>query len=290
VGVALLPESSSDALIDSESIFAASARPASVSLLAADPDLGQALDGVTAARARRAAYAPVTTVEPGVWRPHLPDDLAGAIGMFVISGSMCRSVVVGSEESCEMLGPGDLLRPWVEDQSDAIPTRPQYEVLEPSTVALLDRAFAQRIARFPELFAELTDRAVRRCRAQAMLAATTHIKRVDVRLLAVFFHLAERWGRVTPDGIVVPLPLTHSRLAALVGAQRPSVTTALRRMAEREVLTRNAARHYVLGQSAWTELEEFCLCDDARHRRVVHPPDAAMRRRAAHVASLAAGA
>ena len=32
---------------------------------------------------------------------------------------------------------------------------------------------------------------------------------------------------MTPTGIVVPLPLGHQRLADLVGAHRPSVTTAL---------------------------------------------------------------
>ena len=41
------------------------------------------------------------------------------------------------------------------------------------------------------------------------------------------WHLAERWGRVTPAGIFVPLPLGHQRLADLVGAHRPSVTSAL---------------------------------------------------------------
>jgi CRP-like cAMP-binding protein len=181
-------------------------------------------------------------------------------------------VVVGTERSSEILGAGDLLRPWADDDdaSDAIPARCEYEVLAPTQVAVLDRAFAGRITPYPEIFAQLTDRALRRARAQAVLIATSHIKRVDVRLLALFWHLAERWGRVTPNGVVLPLKLTHTRLAALVGAQRPSVTTALKRMAGRGVLQRNGDGHYVLGPTAHEELEQLCLSRDARHLRLVH--------------------
>jgi CRP-like cAMP-binding protein len=39
--------------------------------------------------------------------------------------------------------------------------------------------------------------------------------------------LAERWGRVSTQGVRLPLQLPHRTLATLVGARRPSVTTAL---------------------------------------------------------------
>jgi CRP-like cAMP-binding protein len=57
--------------------------------------------------------------------------------------------------------------------------------------------------------------------------AIAHHQRVEDRLLLTLWHLAERWGKVTPDGIVLPLPLSHQRLAHIVGAHRPSVTTAM---------------------------------------------------------------
>jgi hypothetical protein len=51
--------------------------------------------------------------------------------------------------------------------------------------------------------------------------------------------LADRWGRVERDGsVVVPLPLTHRLLAGIVGSQRPTVTTALSRLAERRRVSR----------------------------------------------------
>jgi CRP/FNR family transcriptional regulator, cyclic AMP receptor protein len=253
-----------------DSIFAAVRRASTVPLLVADPELAEELDETAAALARRALHARVVHFDPGPCDPGQRIDPVGAIGLLVTDGLICRSVIVGSEASSELLGAGDVLRPWADDASDAIPARVEYEVLAPAAVAILDRAFAQRLMRFPEVFGELTDRALRRARAQAVLNATCHIKRVDVRLLALFWHLAERWGRVTPRGIVVPLRLTHTRLAALVGAQRPSVTTALKRMHAREVLTRDPAGHYVLGASAHDELERLCLSSDARHLRLVH--------------------
>jgi CRP-like cAMP-binding protein len=55
--------------------------------------------------------------------------------------------------------------------------------------------------------------------------------RVDQRLHWLFWHLADRWGRTSPEGVRVELPLTHSLLGELVAARRPSVTTALSKLA-----------------------------------------------------------
>jgi CRP-like cAMP-binding protein len=55
---------------------------------------------------------------------------------------------------------------------------------------------------------------------------------VETRLLVLFWHLAERWGRVTPAGVVLPLGLTHQILGQLVGCRRASVTTALKEVVE----------------------------------------------------------
>ena len=59
------------------------------------------------------------------------------------------------------------------------------------------------------------------------MQAIAHLTRVDDRLLALLWCLAERWGRVVPDGVLVSLRLSHRTLAGMVGARRPSVTTAL---------------------------------------------------------------
>jgi len=55
----------------------------------------------------------------------------------------------------------------------------------------------------------------------------TGIKRLDERLLIALWHFADRWGRVTASGVRLRLPLTHSELGMVIGATRPSVTSAI---------------------------------------------------------------
>jgi CRP/FNR family cyclic AMP-dependent transcriptional regulator len=57
--------------------------------------------------------------------------------------------------------------------------------------------------------------------------AVCQIIGIEVRLLIVLWHFADRWGRVTPEGVMLPLPLSHGLLAGIVGSRRPTVSTAL---------------------------------------------------------------
>ena len=75
--------------------------------------------------------------------------------------------------------------------------------------------------------AALIDRLNDRAQRLAVMQAICQLNRVDRRLLSLFWHLAERWGRMTPDGVVVPLTLSHRMLGQLVGALRPTVSSAL---------------------------------------------------------------
>lgn len=49
----------------------------------------------------------------------------------------------------------------------------------------------------------------------------------------LLWHLADRWGRVRSDGVIVALDLTHSVLAELVAARRPTVTRSLSELADK---------------------------------------------------------
>jgi hypothetical protein len=66
----------------------------------------------------------------------------------------------------------------------------------------------------------------------ALHLAVCHLRRVDTRLLVLLWHLADRWGTVQREGVHVPMRLTHQMLGRLVGAQRPSVTTALKQLSD----------------------------------------------------------
>ena len=90
------------------------------------------------------------------------------------------------------------------------------------------------------------DRLVLRSRLLAFSLAISHVRRVDDRLVLLFWHLADRRGRMTADGIVIPLKLSHSAIAKLVGAQRPTVSTALGQLRDRGVLERDSNDSWLL--------------------------------------------
>jgi len=103
----------------------------------------------------------------------------------------------------------------------------RWNVLARSRIALLDRRFAAQVASFPEVNAAVVDRVNERALRLAVTQAISQLNRVDRRLLALFWHLAERWGRMTPEGVALPMTLSHRMLGQLVGARRPTVSTAL---------------------------------------------------------------
>jgi CRP/FNR family transcriptional regulator, cyclic AMP receptor protein len=74
--------------------------------------------------------------------------------------------------------------------------------------------------------------------ALAVALAIAHHPRIEDRLVLTLWHLAERWGRVGPDGITVALPLSHQRLADIVGAHRPTVTSTMSELARLGKVTR----------------------------------------------------
>ena len=77
--------------------------------------------------------------------------------------------------------------------------------------------------------------------------AIAHHPRVDARLLHLLWQLADRWGRVTPQGVSIPLRLTHELLADLVAAQRPSVTLSLQQLERQGEITREGGRLMLIG-------------------------------------------
>lgn len=220
----------------------------SVSLVEADPDLADLLTPEQLERARREARAAVLRLSPGGWdatQAETPE--RHHRGFLITDGLLSRDVHVIGRQCVELLGHGDVLRPWSWDgEGSHVHAEIGWTVLEPTCMAVLDQRLVTRIAPFPQLGVELFNRATRRAHALAVSLAISYRQRVDDRLLLTLWHLAERWGRVHPDGIVVPLPLSHQRLADLVGAHRPAVTTALGKLMQAGSLTRRENGNWVL--------------------------------------------
>ena len=219
-----------------------------VHVLEEDPELCSALTGPERQLATQHLVAAQVRVSAGGWEPEHDHDLGqapGDLGFLVLDGLLTRETLVGRHVTAELLGEGDLLRPW--DHADGggspISTAHAWRVLEPARLAVLDARFAAIAGRFPAITACLISRTLRRSRLLGLLLALSAMPRLDERLLTLMWALADRWGRVGPDGTTVPLPLTHATLAQLVGAQRPSVTSALKTLEEMGFLTRRADGH-----------------------------------------------
>jgi hypothetical protein len=105
-------------------------------------------------------------------------------------------------------------------------------------LALLGNELLGAMRRWPALSAGLYIRLNQQAERQAVQLAICQLPRVDERLLALLWWLAEAWGRVTPIGTVVPVAMTHDVLGAMVGARRPTVTLALGELSERGAIMR----------------------------------------------------
>jgi hypothetical protein len=221
-------------------------------VLDADPDLGAALSPEVFAVASRHALAEVKEIPPGDWDPSSTYDGGHPlVGLLIIDGLLTRDMSFAGRMSSELMGAGDLLRPWDQDADfDPIPVNVTWSVLEKTNIAVLDRHFAAVIGKWPVLVDAVASRAVKRSRALAFQLAISQVTRVDERLLVLMWHLAERWGRVSPDGVRVPLRLTHEALGRLVGARRPSVTTALSGLAKRGYVERTPTGWLLHGDPA----------------------------------------
>jgi CRP/FNR family transcriptional regulator, cyclic AMP receptor protein len=209
-------------------------------VLVRDPDLAVALDGERLRSAQRDLVAHTVVAFEGPWTPEAEGEgVRGGIGLLLLDGLIVRRVGRVGRHGAELLGPGDLMRPWQYDGEDlAVPFGASFQVIEQALLAELDLRFAARAAPYPEVAGALVGRAMQRSRALVVNMAIAHYPRIDRRLLMLMWHLADRWGRVTPDGIRIPLRLTHQLLADLVASRRPSVTTALALLTEQGRISR----------------------------------------------------
>ena len=196
-------------------------------------------------RARRAVIAPSYGIRRGLWDA-AGDSLEHAPrGFVIVSGAVLRRVVAGHREGAELLGPGDLIQPAAETDGDVT-----WRAVTDVVVAALDARTLADAGAVPEIFAALLQSAAARTNAVARQLVLAQWSSADDRLLATFRTLTDRWGVVTPDGVALPAFLTHSVLAPIVGARRPSVTTALKRLAASGTVRRADDGRWILARAA----------------------------------------
>ncbi len=228
-----------------------------IRLLDADPELGAGLSPAEFEVAQRYLVADLAELRRGTHQPWgigSPD----LLGLFVVDGVIIRTVQVAERRCGELVGAGEIVRPWDHFGNYApLPFEVSWRVIRPVRLALLEQHLVTLAARWPAVMHAIIVRAVGRSHALALNVAINSLQHVDLRLLVLFWHLADRFGRVTPDGTIVPIKLSHGDIAELIGARRPSVSARLGELAERGRLRRRDDRTWLLLGEPPTELRDL---------------------------------
>lgn len=198
-------------------------RPRTVRVLEADEELGATLTKAERARAHDQAVGALYRIEKGVWTPPANRLLA----ILVLDGPILLERSVAGASAGELLGDGDIVLSANGDSAGFLKIDTAWLALAQCHVICLGERFAGAVREWPQLGLAVMRRAEARSQRLATMNAICRFVRVETRVLLALWWLSERWGRVTPDGVLLRVSLTHHMLAELVGARRPTVTTAI---------------------------------------------------------------
>jgi hypothetical protein len=222
-------------------------RPEAVKLLDVAPWLGEGLEGEELEAARRELVVACASFQPGPWKWPGRDP---KIGFLILRGRIARGLHLkdAPAHGIEILGEGDLMRPWTFRGATApIPSQTDWKVMARLDLAVLDTSFVRGMSRWPELGINLLELSIERTRTLSYFLAARQVSRLEGRILLTLWQLADRWGHVTADGVVLELPkLTHEVLARMIAARRPSVTTGIRHLRELGLLEVKPGGRWVL--------------------------------------------
>ncbi|MEA2496527.1 MAG: family transcriptional regulator, cyclic receptor protein [Thermoleophilaceae bacterium] len=192
--------------------------------------------------------APVYRVTTGRL-PAPPTGPATSLGFLVLKGVLLYEVTVCERTTAELVGPGDLIDPSEPEPVSALPSSVAWSVLEQALLADLNPDLWAGAGERGHVADALLARATRRAQLSAVQRSITSHVRVDVRILAYLWHLADRFGVVQPGEVRLDLSLTHAVIARLIGARRPTVTTALQRLIQLGYLRRDGRAFVLLGDA-----------------------------------------
>jgi CRP-like cAMP-binding protein len=197
--------------------------------------------------ARRALRARTLGVRKGRWDAKTDGTRAdGGAGLLIIDGALIHGVTAAHRTAGELLGPGDLLQPAHDLITDEIPFTNYWRAVCAVRLAILDARFVRTAALVPETMPALMAAVTRRTGVVSRQLVIVQGQAVENRILATLSELADRWGVMTRDGIVLPAFISQGTLALLLGARRPSVTSAMVRLTERGLVARDAHGRWLL--------------------------------------------
>ena len=206
-----------------------SARPF-VSLVDADPEFGDVIQATERALAA-GVRLPLLELPAGLWKG--PDPAAGPVGSLVLRGLVMRTLHRYGRSNIEVYGPGDLIGHAAPKDGTAT-----WRVVQETALVVLDEHFEIAARRWPALWRVTLDRWSQRAERISAHVSALQLSRVDERVEAIMWQLAERFGKVTRDGVVLQIRLTHQMLGFLTAAKRPTVSVALGELAAQKRVVR----------------------------------------------------
>lgn len=229
-------------------------RAGSVALLEVNPDLAAGLAAEQMQLALGALVVPAIRVRGGQWDPGVcarDERVTGSlIGLLVIDGVVVREMMLGAYVSAQLCGPGDLLELRGARDQRCLPALATVSVPGTAVLALLDDRVLAASRRWPQLGGRLLAQAMGQIGDAAAHQAISQLAHVEDRLLALFWHLADRWGRVLFAGVRVDLSLTHETIGHLIGARRSTVTLGLRALRAAGLLQRQIDGAWLLAHDS----------------------------------------
>jgi CRP-like cAMP-binding protein len=246
----------------------------STALIELDPELVAGLAPEAVEAVRRETQVPTLEVAAGPWDPGavLGAAVRRVAAIVVIDGLLIRELTLGGSTATELLGPGDLTS--AADPDDRLlPVAVRWTAATPTRLALLDGHLLDVVQRRPVIASRLVRRASAQTDRLEVTRAISQLPRIDQRLLALFWHLAERWGRVGSTGVIVPLSLTHVTLGQLVGARRPTVSLALKELAASGTIVKRSDGSWLLRHGSAQTLEAGPLPATGAPARLVDVTD-----------------
>ena len=179
-------------------------------------------------------------------------NLPGEIAYIILDGSVKIHIDQpdGSDVIVAILGAGEVVGEM--SLVDSLGRSASVTALESSTLLLMDRpTFWTNLREMPTITYNLVDILSRRLRLANLHARS--LSRLDVygRVAGQLLAFAWEYGEAAPNGdVIIPLRLTQSDLASMVGASRVRVNQALSFYKRRNYLSMNRDRRIVIHDPA----------------------------------------
>lgn len=220
------------------------------SLVAALPEIVATVPAEDRPLAERTLVVPLVSARDVDLADVISTQVPGAFDFLIVDGVVLKETTLARRSALELLGRGDLLAPPLTParqlESRAVS---RYIAHGRVSLAAIEAHFRQAARRWPGIGDFLHDRLARQTHHASMHLAMLHLPRIQDRLIALFADLAERFGHVTADGVLIDLPLTHEVIGGLVGSRRPTVTLALQELSSKGMIERIEGDRWKLAHS-----------------------------------------